>query len=448
LVGRFDLPIQVMDTRTLQFPAAPAILERRKLRVGVLVDLPLGASAGGHVRCWERLAEAARDFADELDLTVHFTGTESARRELSATVRYRIEPPVFGTHRLPFLSHVPDHTDLSPWHPRLARQLRNYDVIHTTDAYFAYAKTALAVGQRENIPVVNSVHTNTPEYTRLFTTQTIERLFGDTFVSSVLLTRLHVARRMEQRMLHRLATYQRQCAFVLVSRPEQLGALRQSLDGRAGVLRRGIDRQFFHPSRRDRVWLAEHYGIPPQRLVILAAGRLNRGKNILLLAEAVALALRQGVDAHLICAGNGDDRAAVIERLGQRTTCPGSVEPAELARLYASADVFGLPSRIEESANVLLEALASGLPVLVARDSGMGRAVREGETGLLLPGGDASVWSQALAELAAKPAMRLAMARAARDDAEHSIPSWQEVLAQDLLPHWEQAARQRRPLAA
>ena len=298
---------------------------------------------------------------------------------------------MFGTRRLPFLSHVPDHTDLSPWHPRLARQLPNYDVIHTTDAYFAYARTAMAIGRRRNIPIVNSIHTNTPEYARLFTAQTIERLFGGTIVSSVLLSRLDVAQRMEQRMLRRLAAYQRRCAFVLVSRPEQLADLRDALGGRAGLLRRGIDRNMYHPAQRDRAWLARNYGIPPERLAILAAGRLNRGKNILLLAEAVALLLKQGVDAHLICAGDGEDRAAVIERLGARTSCPGIVEPAELARLYASADLFALPSRIEESANVLFEALASGLPVLVARDGGMGRAVRENETGLVLPGEDAEI---------------------------------------------------------
>lgn len=437
-----------MDTRTLQSRSAPAARDRRPLRVGVLVDLPLGLSAGGHVRCWERLAAAACDFGDEVDVTVHFMGAETARRELSKTVRYVIEPPVFGTNRLPFLSHVPDHTDLSPWHPRLARCLPHYDVIHTTDAYFAYAKTAMSVGQRRNIPIVNSVHTNTPEYARLFTAQTIERLFGDTIVSSVLLSRLQVAQRMERRMLRQLAGYQRQCAFVMVSRPDQLAAMRETLGTRVGLLRRGIDRKLFHPARRDRAWLAERYGIPPERLVILAAGRLNRGKNILLLAEAVSLLLRQGVDAHLICAGDGEDRAAVVERLGARTTCPGSVEPAELARLYASADLFALPSRIEESANVLLEALASGLPVLVARDSGMGRAVRENETGLLLPGGDPASWQQALAELAAQPGRRAAMAQAARDYAERAVPSWHEVLAQDLLPHWEQAVRQRRQAAA
>jgi glycosyltransferase involved in cell wall biosynthesis len=433
-----------MDTLTLQTPAVHRVRHRRRLRIGVLVDLPLGMSAGGHVRCWERLAEAARDFADEIDVTVHFMGTETARHDLSETVRYLIEPPVFSTSRLGFLSHVPDHTDLAPWHPRLARYLSDYDVIHSTDAYFAYARTAMVFGQRCNIPIVNSVHTNTPEYARLFTAQTIERLFGDSIVASLLLTRLRVAQRVERRMLRQLAAYQRQCAFVLVSRPEQLGGVRAILGERAGLLRRGIDQLLFHPARRDRDWLFTRYGIPPERLVILAAGRLNRGKNILLLAEAVGIVLRQGVDAHLLCAGDGEDRSAVIELLGPRATCPGSVEPAELARFYASADLFALPSRIEESANVLLEALASGLPVLVARDSGMGRAVRDKETGRVLPGANPALWGHALADLARHPAQRLAMARAARDYAESAVPSWQEVLAEDLLPRWEQAARQRR----
>jgi glycosyltransferase involved in cell wall biosynthesis len=431
-----------MNTRTQSQPA-PAVRGRRRLRVGVLVDLQLGASAGGHVRCWERLAEAARDFADELDVTVHFIGSQTGQRELSETVRYQFEPPVFGTHRLPFLSHVPEHTDLSPWHPRLAQHLRRYDVIHTTDAYFAYAKTAMVVGQRANIPVVNSIHTNTPEYARMFTTQTVERLFGDTFVSSLLLSRVGVARRVERNLRRRLESYQRRCAFVLVSRPEQLAGARATLDGRAALLRRGVDRNLFHPARRDRAWLAQHYGIPPGRLTILAVGRVNRGKNILLLADAVAELLRQGVDAHLICAGDGEDRAQVVARLGARTTCPGSVEPAELAPLYAAADLFALPSRIEESANVLFEALASGLPVLVARDSGMGRAVRDNETGLVLPGDDAEAWAQALADLAVRPETRHAMAQAARAYAESTVPSWQDVLAHDLLPHWKDAAQQR-----
>jgi glycosyltransferase involved in cell wall biosynthesis len=437
-----------MDTHVINAPVSRITDNDPRLRVGVLVDLPLGSAAGGHVRCWERLADAARQFPDDLDLTIHFMGNEPACQELSDNVRYRIEPPVFSTGLLPFLSHVPDHTDLSPWHPKLARALEDYDVIHTTDAFFAYAKTALAVSQRRGIPIVNSVHTNTPEYARLFTARTVERLFGDTIVAEVLLSRLRVDERMERRMRQQLATYQRQCAFALVSRPEQLAAAHDMLGGRAGLLRRGIDRRTFHPARRDRAWLDQRFGVPANRFVILAAGRLNRGKNVLLLAEAVAMLVARGVDAHLVCAGDGEERETIMALLGTRTSCPGNVDTPELARLYASADVFALPSRIEESANVLLEALASGLPALVAGDSGMGRAVKDGETGLVLPGDDAEAWADGMARLLADPALRGAMSRAAREYAERSVPSWQEVLAEDLLPHWEEAARRSARAAA
>ena len=438
-----------MDTRAVILTEPlPAPGPRRRISVGVLVDLVPGVRAGGHVRCWERLAEAALGFADSLDLTVHFMGERPAQRRLGDNVRYIVEPPVFSTERLRFLSHVPDHTDLAPWHPRLARMLPRYDVIHATDAYFAYARTALRIGQRRGIPIVNSVHTSTPEYARIFTGRTIERMFGDGIVSRLLLDHLGVACRIERRMLAQLAAYQRRCAFTLVSRPEQLAPARARLGGRAALLRRGVDHRLFNPAKRDRQWLRARYGIPPGRFVVICAGRLNRGKNVLFLADATAALVARGIDAHLLCAGHGEDRAAILDRLGGRATCPGSVAPTELARLYAAADLFAFPSRVEEAANVVLEALASGLPVLVTRDGGMGRVIGNGLSGLVLPGDDVAAWIEAAAALAGNAERRRAMARAARRHAERTVPSWAEVLGEDLLPHWEQAAGLRRRLAA
>lgn len=435
-----------MDTYAVPLTDAPSSLRPNRLRVGVLVDLPLGRRAGGHVRCWERLATAALAYGDVLDLTVHFIGVEPERRALGDTVRYILEPPVFSTERLPFLSHVPDHTDLARRHKRLARWLVTYDVIHTTDAYFAYARTAMRVGARTDIPIVNSVHTNTPEYARIFTAQTVERLFGEGVLSRLLLQRFDVPRAVEKRMLRQLETYQRRCRFALVSRPDQLDATRALMDGRAGLLRRGIDHAQFTPLKRDRAWLHATHRIPPERLVVMCAGRLNRGKNVLFLAEAMAGLIARGIDAQLLCAGDGDDRAAILEYLGERATCPGSVEPAELARLYASADLFAFPSRIEESANVVLEAMASGLPALVTRDGGMGRAITDGETGLILPGNEAAPWIDAMAELTADGELRQRMSRAARRHAERAIPSWTKVLGEDLLPFWAEAAGLGRAL--
>jgi len=418
----------------------PAVGEGTPLRVGVLVDLELSPQAGGHVKCWERLARAACAFADQLDLTVHFTGRRHAIEALGPNVRYIVEPPVLSTARFRLLSHVPDHTDLAPFHRRLARRLRNYQVIHTTDAFFAYARTAERVARRNGIPLVTSVHTNTPEYSRIYTRLTIERLLGRSALSGLLLDRLALDRTVERRMLAQLDAHQRQCAFTFVSRPDQLVAAERALGGRAGLLRRGIERELFTPQRRNRAWLAANFGIPPERTVVIFVGRVNRGKNVLLLAEAVAALVTEGLDLHLVCAGRGDQREAVLGRLGTRATCPGPVAVEELARLYASADLFALPSQIEESANVVLEALASGLPVLVTREGGMGRVLVEGETGLTLPGGASAAWAEAIGLLTRDSQRRLRMARAARRYAEQHLPSWEDVLAEDLLPRWQEAA--------
>jgi glycosyltransferase involved in cell wall biosynthesis len=419
--------------------APTRLIPGRRLRVGVLVDLPLHPTAGGHVKCWERLALAAARFPDALDLTVHFAGPAPEIRPLGENVRYALAPPVFSTDRLGFLSHVPDHTDLAPWHPRLARILPRYDVIHTTDAYFAYARTALKVARRHGIPLVNSIHTDIPEYARLLTAATIERLLGRGRTARLLVERLAIPDGIERRMIRRLARYQDACAVALIARTDQLAGAVARLGGRAGLLRRGIDPQFFHPAKRDRAWLSAAHGIPPERLVVLCAGRLNRGKNMLLMVGAVTALAAEGIDIQLLCAGEGDLREAVCQRLGPRATCPGSVDAEHLARLYACADLFAYPSKVAECANVMLEALSSGLPVLVAHESSMERVLIDGEAGLTLPAADAGAWAAAMAGLAENPERRRSMGRAARCYAECHLPSWNDVLAEDLLPRWHEA---------
>src|SRR5262249_8356359 len=91
-------------------------------------------------------------------------------------VRYQLLPPVFSTARL--IRQLPDHTDLALWHPKLAEHLAGYDVIHTTDAFFCYARTATRFGRRHGIPVVTSIHTNTPEYARITTAKLLEGALG------------------------------------------------------------------------------------------------------------------------------------------------------------------------------------------------------------------------------------------------------------------------------
>lgn len=439
--------LQPPQTIDLEAGIEPQFTPARPLRVGVLVDLPFGPHSGGHVKCWTRLAEAAGRRAGDLDLTVYFTGNEPREINLADNVRYAIVPSVFSTARVGFLSHVPDHTDLAPWHPRIARALASFDVIHTTDGYFTYARTALRVARRRRIPLVNSVHTNTPEYARIFTAQTIDRLFGQGIMARVLRGGLRLPEFVERRMLRQLDRFHRACDFVLVSRPSQLEAASRAMPGRVALLRRGIEHQLFRPANRDRGWLASQFGIPPEKTVVLYVGRLNHGKNVGLVADAVATLVERGLPIHLLCAGDGDERATILERLGSNVTCPGNIEPEMLATIYASADLFAFPSEIEEYANVVLEALASGLPVMVSARSSMGRLLIENVTGLVLPGGDAGAWAEAIAALVADSARRRDMSHAARAYAERRLPSWDDVLATDLLPHWREVSERRRLMA-
>ncbi|HXP72800.1 MAG TPA: glycosyltransferase [Stellaceae bacterium] len=437
----FQPPIHSLD---LEAKTQPQLDPSHALRVGVLVDLPFGPHSGGHVKCWTRLAEAAMRRAGDLDLTVYFTGSEPRQIAIADNVRYEIVPSVFSTARVGFLSHVPDHTDLAPWHPRIAAALRGFDVIHTTDGYFAYARTALRVARRRRIPLVNSVHTNTPEYARVFTGQTIDKLFGHGLLAHVLRSRLELPEFVERRMLRRLDRYHRACDFVLVSRPSQLEPVSSVIPGRVALLRRGIEHQRFCPKNRNRGWLATEFGIAPDKTVVLYVGRLNHGKNVGLVVDAVASLVERGFPVHLLCAGDGDQRAAILARLGPYASCPGNLEPDTLAAIYASSDLFAFPSEIEEYANVVLEALASGLPVMVSARSSMGRLLIENVTGFVLPGEDAGRWADAIAALVTDPALRRDMSHAARSYAERRLPSWDDVLSSDLLPHWREVVERRR----
>jgi glycosyltransferase involved in cell wall biosynthesis len=205
-------------------------------------------------------------------------------------------------------------------------------------------------------------------------------------------------------------------------------------------LRRGLDRTRFSRARRDRTWFEERFGLPSGQLIAMYAGKLNAGKNVPLLAPVIQRARQTGVAVHLFCAGAGSEQEALEAALGPALTCPGSLAQDELARAYASADLFLFPSMIDESGNAAVEALASGLPSLIAAGSGVASRMADCPGLRVLPGDDPEPWAAAIAELDAMPELRAAMARAARAYVEACVPDWAEVLSEDLLPVWQMAA--------
>lgn len=148
---------------------------------------------------------------------------------------------------------------------------------------------------------------------------------------------------------------------------------------------------------------------PLEPLVVLFAGALTARKGLPTLLEAWRGAeLRQ---AELRIAGPGSLPPAV--RLPPGVKLLGKLSRPQLAEQMRQAQLFALPSHFEGLAQVQIEALASGLPVLGTEESGAGDLVVDGVNGRILPSGNVDAWTVALRELAAKPEQVLAMRAAA-----------------------------------
>jgi glycosyltransferase involved in cell wall biosynthesis len=411
------------------------------LRVAALVDLELRPEAGGHVKAWERLAEAAAWSQPDIDLTVHFEGEAEGMEVLAPNVRIVTHRPVFSTRRLGVLDVIADHTDLAPFHPRLARALVGADVIHTTDAYFAFARTARRVARRTGAALTTSLHTDTPGYTAVYAERVMRRVFGDGRLGRLLIEQARIPQRCADTMHARLERHARACDWVLVGVDDLNNGSWAGLNGRIGRLRRGIDTTVFSPQRRNRARLAELHGIAPDRIVLLFVGRVDVGKEAMTFAGAVRALLDRGLPVHAIVAGQGNQSSAVEALLGERVSLLGSVPQRDLALLYASADVLVFPSRIEVAPNVVLEAKASGLPVVVAPEGGGVFVHQPGIDGMVVAEQGAAAWTEALAGLIADAARRRALIAAGLEDIAERHPSWERVLSEDLLPVWQSARR-------
>jgi glycosyltransferase involved in cell wall biosynthesis/predicted metal-dependent phosphoesterase TrpH len=189
---------------------------------------------------------------------------------------------------------------------------------------------------------------------------------------------------------------------------------------RIGRWERGVDTQRFDPgkARRDAF---------PGELKVLYAGRLSREKGIDLLAESFLLAHAADPRLHLLLAGGGPEEGVLRARLGERATFLGWLEGEDLARVYASADAFLFCSRTDTFGQAILEAGASGLPVVAVAEGGPAALVENRHTGLLCRP-DPDHLAGAVLQLASSPLLRrhlgASAARAAR------ARTWETALEQ------------------
>ncbi len=198
------------------------------------------------------------------------------------------------------------------------------------------------------------------------------------------------------------------CDLVLSPSPASDEALREIGVGAERVARwdRGVDTDRFDPALRGQLAL-------PGELNVLYAGRLTREKGVDLLAEAFLEAHSRDPRLHLVLAGGGPEEQRLRERVGEEhATFLGWLQGEALAQAYASADVFLFPSATDTFGQVILEAQASGVPVVAVAAGGPLSLVEDRVSGLLCkPAPDAL--AECVLELAGSPLLRRRLAAVA-----------------------------------
>lgn len=317
-----------------------------------------------------------------------------------------------------------------PFYPELHLPLPPFAAVHRAIDAFApeivHIATEATLGfsllrdaQRKKIPVVSSFHTNFDQYSAHyrvgFTRGTIWRYlrwFHNRTVETYVPSRATIAD-LRSRGFERLVFWPR-----------------------------GVDGRLFRPDRPGGQELRRALGFGPGDVVIAYVSRIAAEKNIAYLADALVIVERERPRTRLLFVGDGPARPSLETRMGSNASFVGYRSGEDLADHYAAADLFVFSSLTETFGNVVLEAMASGLPVVALRAGGVGDTVRPGVTGALVePNAAPAEFAHALITLIDDHDLRRRTSQAAR--AYALSQSWDEIMG-SLRDHYQRVIESSR----
>lgn len=301
--------------------------------------------------------------------------------------------------------HFPPYPDYRVSIPRIAsyrQALEEFepDLIHVVSPTpLAYRAQSLAIDM--GVPVVASFHTHFVSYFRFYGIGRFESLGWS--------------------LLRRF--YER-CARVYVPSESIIRELREHGMRNLELWSRGIDLSGYSPARRDRAFLLERYGVSADEPVLLLVSRLVKEKDLRDLIAVDRELKARGVRYRFALVGEGPLRPT-LERALPDAIFAGHQAGPDLARWYASSDVFIFPSTTETLGNVVLEALASGIPAVVVDRGGPQDLIRYGSNGYIAHANDIGDIARHLQMLLQDEGMRRRMGEAGRASA--SSRKWEEI---------------------
>ena len=294
----------------------------------------------------------------------------------------------------------------------------DYDLLH---AHWVVPNGVAAAALAKRVPLAIGIHGS------------------DVFLAEKPIVRLWVAEALRRTVV------MTGCSPELVDRVAALGLA----GDRCHVIPYGVDVEAFHPGGDGRGAWRARLGIPASAAVVLTVGRMATKKGFQVLLPELRRLLERHPSCHVILAGGGDrldEFRRAASTLAARVHFPGVVYREGLPGLYRAADVFVLPAihdpagNVDGLPNVILEAMASGLPVVASGISGIPLAVADGITGVLVPEGDGGALYAAVDRLLRRPEEARAMGATGRRKAAADL-TWDAIAGRYRMAYRQALAR-------
>jgi 1,2-diacylglycerol 3-alpha-glucosyltransferase len=318
----------------------------------------------------------------------------------------RREPGIVRVPAVPAPTY-PDFSLPLPVLSRLARTLGELalDVVHAQHP-FLLGGTAARLARQTGVPLCFTYHT-----------------LYDKYAHYVPLPRSLVARQ-----AIRWSTRYANLADLVLAPSETLARrlAGQGVRRPIAVLPTGVDLDRFCPG--DRGAARRRLGLPAEATVLLYVGRLDREKNLEFLLASLARVLARRPGARVLMVGRGTRAAALRQEaarlgIGTRVAFTGGIPPQEIPIYYQAADLFVFASTTETQGLAVLEAMATGLPVVAVRAPGTDEAVVDGVSGLLVPE-DSEAFARAVAGVLSDAGLVAKLHGGSREAAQHfAVPA-------------------------
>lgn len=254
--------------------------------------------------------------------------------------------------------------------------------------------SAVRAARSLGIPIVSGFHTNFHQYCKHYGVGWLQTL-----------------------ALQYLRWFHNQTECTLVSNEELRAQLQSAGFNNVSILERGVNSQLFMPQRRCSE-LRREWGVTGEDLVLLCVGRIAAEKNLNLAVEAYRAMRRLSDRIRLVIVGDGP-RRSVLQGKYPDLIFAGMQTGEQLAKYYASGDIFLFPSETETFGNVTLEAMASGLAVIAYNYAGARLHITSGDTGVLVRFGDANAFVDSACNLIREPQVIKRIRRQARQYVTH-----------------------------